>query len=221
MQRIILLGAGPHAQVVADIVEREGRYAIAGVTDTTREVGDGFLDYEVIGRQDDIAGIMQRHDVRGGLVCLGDNFQRADLADLVYSQAPSFEFVRAIHPGAVIARGVDIGDGTAVMAGCVVNTGATVGRHCLLNTRSVLEHHGRLDDFASLGPGVTTGGHFRLGRHSAMGIGAVAAERVTVGANSVIGAGSVLLDDIGDDVLAVGSPARVVRTRKPGERFLK
>jgi len=34
-------------------------------------------------------------------------------------------------------------------------------------------------------------------------------------------AGSLVLSDVPDNVLVYGSPAKIIRSRKPGERFLK
>jgi len=45
-----------------------------------------------------------------------------------------------------------------------------------------------------------------------LGGGAIVLAGVTIGANSVIGAGSVVTKDIPPNVVAVGSPARVVRS---------
>ena len=40
---------------------------------------------------------------------------------------------------------------------------------------------------------------------------------VTIGSNSVIGAGSVVTKDIPDNVIAVGSPCKVIKTIEHGE----
>jgi acetyltransferase EpsM len=40
-------------------------------------------------------------------------------------------------------------------------------------------------------------------------------ERRSIGAWTTIGAGAVVLDDIPANVIAVGVPARVVRTKQP------
>jgi len=45
-----------------------------------------------------------------------------------------------------------------------------------------------------------------------LGGGAIVCPGVTVGRNTVVGAGSVVTKDLPADVLAVGSPAKVVRT---------
>jgi acetyltransferase-like isoleucine patch superfamily enzyme len=97
---------------------------------------------------------------------------------------------------------------------------ARIGRFCILNTLSSLEHRSVMEDFSSLSAGVTTGGFFKLGRYSALGLGVTALDRVSVGENVVIGSGSLLMKDTEDHVLMYGSPARVIRSREPGERFL-
>lgn len=221
MDRIILIGGGPHAEVVADIVEQEGRFEIIGITDTAREVGDKFLDWKVIGRQEEIVDLIEKHEIVGGIVCVGDNYLREKVVDLVRAQAPGFRFVTAIHPSAAISRDVEIGEGSVVMPGCAINIGARVGRFCIINTLSSLEHRSTMGDFSTLSAGVITGGYFRLGRYSALALGVTVLDRVSVGENVVVGSGSLVMKDTEDDVLMYGSPARVIRARRPGERFLK
>jgi acetyltransferase-like isoleucine patch superfamily enzyme len=46
-------------------------------------------------------------------------------------------------------------------------------------------------------------------------------DRLNIGENTVVGSGSVVLKDLPDNVLAYGNPAKIIRTRKPGEKFLK
>jgi sugar O-acyltransferase (sialic acid O-acetyltransferase NeuD family) len=220
MEPILLLGGGGHAKVVADIVERQSRYRIAGITDTNRAPASRFLDYEVIGHQDALAELVAASGVRAGIVCIGDNYLREKLALHVRAQVPDFRFVTAVHPSAVIGRDVEIGEGSVVMPGCVVNVECRIGRFCILNTHSTLDHCSVMGDFSSLAPGATTGGDCILGRYSALALKATLLDRVSVGENVVIGAGSLVTRNTDDHVLMVGSPARVIRQRKPGEPFL-
>jgi sugar O-acyltransferase (sialic acid O-acetyltransferase NeuD family) len=220
MERIILIGGGPHAEVIADIIEAEKRFELAGITDTNRRVGDRFLDYEVIGEQDRLRDLVARHDLHSGIVAVGDNYLREKVVRLIREQIPDFRFETAIHPSAAIARDVEIGEGSVIMAGSVVNIKARVGRFCIINTRSSLEHRSEMADFSSLSAGVTTGGFFKLGRYSALALGVTAIDHVSVGENVVVGSGSLLIKDTEDHVMMYGSPARVVRRREPGERFL-
>ena len=73
----------------------------------------------------------------------------------------------------------------------------------------------------SLSSGVTTGGYVKLGKYSAITLGVTIIDRITIGENVVVGSGSLVMNDIGDNVLAYGLPAKEIRKREPGERFLK
>ena len=93
-------------------------------------------------------------------------------------------------------------------------------RYAIVNTGASLDHDSTMLDFSSLAPGVVTGGNCVIGDHAAIGIGAVIAHGVTVGDHAVVGAGSTVLKDIARFSVAYGSPARFVRERAVGAKYL-
>jgi acetyltransferase-like isoleucine patch superfamily enzyme len=78
-----------------------------------------------------------------------------------------------------------------------------------------------LGDFSSLAPGAVTGGLVIVGECSAIGVGAAISDRISIGSNSVVGTGAVVVRDIPDFVVAYGNPARAMRSRSEGEKYLK
>lgn len=56
-----------------------------------------------------------------------------------------------------------------------------------------------------------------IGDNVWLGGGVIVCPGVTIRADTVVGAGSVVTKDLPSGVLAVGSPARVIRTLDPGE----
>jgi acetyltransferase-like isoleucine patch superfamily enzyme len=46
-------------------------------------------------------------------------------------------------------------------------------------------------------------------------------DRLEIGENTVVGAGSLVVKSLPDDVLVYGNPAKVIRNRIAGEKFLK
>jgi acetyltransferase-like isoleucine patch superfamily enzyme len=106
------------------------------------------------------------------------------------------------------------------MAGVSINACSSVGRFCILNTNSSLDHDSILEDFASLAPGATTGGNCRVGQFSAVSIGAVLIHGIHVGEHTVIGAGSLVMKSIESFVVAYGTPARAIRNREQGDKYL-
>ena len=51
-----------------------------------------------------------------------------------------------------------------------------------------------------------------IGENVWIGAGTIIVPGVTIGKNSVIGAGSVVVKDIPDNVVALGTPAKVIKT---------
>lgn len=53
-----------------------------------------------------------------------------------------------------------------------------------------------------------------------LGYRSIICKGVTIGENSIIGAGSVVVNDIPDNVIAAGNPAKIVKTINPARRML-
>lgn len=62
-----------------------------------------------------------------------------------------------IHPSAVVAKDVEIGEDTVVLAGAVIQTGAKIGRHVIINANVTIDHDAVIDDFVTTYPGVYIG----------------------------------------------------------------
>lgn len=220
MERILVYGASDHGKYTIDIVERDGRYHVAGVIDDRADLGSEIYGYRVLGSGDDLPAIVEREGVVGGLIAVGDNFVRHRIVEKVRRSVPRFRFVSAIHPDATIGREVVIGEGSVMMAGAIVNGSSSVGAHCFIATNASLDHDSVMGDFASLSPNATTGGRVSIGPFSTVSIGATVKHGVSIGEHTVIGAGATVLKDIPPRVVAYGSPCQVVRSREPGDRYL-
>lgn len=220
MDKILLIGASEHAKVVMDIIEKEGKYKILGLIDTYKPAGEDIFGYKILGKEDTLENLFKSGEVMGGMITIGDNWTRYKMAEKIKSLAPEFPFVSAIHPSAILARGVEIGAGSVLMAGVIVNSDSKIGGHCILNTRSSLDHDCELGDFSSLAPGVTTGGKVSIGAFSAISLGANIIHGVKIGEQTILGAGAVALKDIQSYCVAYGIPAQVIRKREAGDKYL-
>jgi len=220
MDNIVIIGSSSHAKVVIDIVQKEKKYNIVGLLDRYRDVGEKTLGYYILGKEEDLPKLIKVHTLKGVIVAIGDNFVRSKVVAHIKEISPNLPFVTTIHPKASIANEISIGDGTVVMAGVTINPCSTIGRFCILNTNSSLDHDSILEDFASIAPGTTIGGNCHIGRYSAVSIGAVLVPGINIGEHTVIGAGSLVMKSIESFVVAYGAPAKVIRNRKQGEKYL-
>ncbi|MDQ6423266.1 acetyltransferase [Paenibacillus sp. LHD-117] len=216
--RIILFGAGGHAKTVIDTIEKQGIYEIIGLLDGGKPAGEIVFGYEVLGDESWLEDRANRAD--GAIVAIGDNWKRGLVAQTIRRIRPGLPFVTAIHPSAVIARGARIGAGSVVMAGSVISCDVEIGDHTVLYPLASVDHDSKIGSFVSFAPKGTTGGNVTIGEYTAVAIGATIIHGVTIGEHSVIGAGSTLIRDIGSHTVAFGTPARPIRSRLSGERYL-
>ena len=220
LANIVLIGSSGHAKVVIDVIEKEGKYRIRGLIDSLKPAAGKVFGYEILGGEETIPELLASREIQGGLIAVGDNWTRHLLVEKVRSLSPGFQFVSAVHPLAVTARGVTIGAGSVLMAGVVVNSDSKIGDFCILNTKASLDHDCVMHDFSSLAPQATTGGNVTIGAFSAVSMGAAIIQGLKLGEHSVLGAGALAVDDIPGHCIAYGIPARVIRKRKEGDKYL-
>lgn len=218
---IVLIGGGNHAHYTIDIIEKEGKYNIIGIIDSLSDVGSYKFGYEIVGRQEDLLSLINEYNIDGGIISIGDNWIRYNIYNQIIAIKPDFNFVNAIHPSVIIGNTTTIGKGIIAMAGCIFNPLVKIGDFTFFATGSQVEHDCTIGDFSSVSAGSIMGGYVTLGRFSAITLGVTILDRVSIGENSVIGSGSLVTKNIENDVLVYGSPAKVIRRREKGERFLK
>jgi sugar O-acyltransferase (sialic acid O-acetyltransferase NeuD family) len=201
--RVVILGAGGHAQVIADVLWRMGDAGqdilpIAYLDDNVALHGQTFLDVPVLGSINGLTEI----DYEAVIVAIGGNRTRQKL--FLGLQAQGVRFAIARHPTAVIAPDVAIGPGTMICANVVVNTGSIIGQNAILNTACTIDHHNRIGDHAHIAPGAHLGGDVQVGEGTLVGIGAVVLPQRHLGDWSIVGGGAVVVKDVAASTTAVG-----------------
>ncbi len=219
-QNIVMVGSSGHAKVIIDTIEKEGQYNIVGLLDAFKKAGESAFGYEILGEEKDLPKLIKKHELKGCIIAIGDNWVRNIVKNKIRKIDASFQFINTIHPSAIVARGVTVGLGTAIMAGAVINSNSKIGDFCIINTNASLDHDSNMSDFSSIAPGVTTGGNVSIGEFTAVSLGVNIIHAIAIGKHSVIGTGSTVLKDIDDYVVAYGTPARTIRNRKEGDKYL-
>jgi sugar O-acyltransferase (sialic acid O-acetyltransferase NeuD family) len=207
--KLIIIGAGGHGQVVADIFlaqQKRGlsKVVLVGFVDDDLTLHhSAVLGLPVLGAIADLPSIAHE----AVIVAIGHNLTRQKISRRLQRQGE--QLATAVHPSAIIGSGVTIGPGSMIGAGVIINVGASIGAGVILNTGCTVEHHNRLDDYVHVAPGANLGGEVTVGRGVLVGIGATVMPQRQLGNWSTIGAGAVVTKDVPDLVTAVGVPAQV------------
>ena len=204
---IIILGAGGHAKVLIDALLLSSA-VIAGVVDPDLAlVGTTILGVPVLGG-DDVINEFPPSEIKlvNGLGSVGLPVKRQQLFERF--KCMGYKFATVVHPSAVVASDVVLGEGAQVMAGAVIQPGCHIGINSIINTRASVDHDSIVGEHVHVAPGVTMSGCVKIGMGSHIGTGATLIQGKSIGRGCLVAAGAVVTKDIADGVMVRGVPAR-------------
>lgn len=140
---------------------------------------------------------------------MGDNLMRKKIAYKLMNDG--FYLTTLIHPSAIVSKSANIKNGSVVMPLCVINANAQIGVGVIVNSGSIIEHDCRLDNFVHVSPNASLAGGISVGELTHIGLNSSIKECIKIGKNSIIGAGSIVINNIEDNVVCVGNPAKTIR----------
>lgn len=195
---LVIFGAWYLSHAIAEAAELSGWRVV------------GFVDPDP---PDQIATLREIPPQAAVIAAIGDNFVRALVCSRLLEHGRWLTTIT--HPSAVVSRSASIGPASYLGESAVVRSNATVGRGALVNAGAVVSHDCAIGEFVTFGPNAATGGHVTIGAKTTIGVGASVRPWVRIGDQCEIGAGAAVASDIGNDMVAVGVPAR---TRERGSK---
>ena len=202
-EAVVVIGGGGHVKVVVSTLQAAG-HRVAGIVDND----PSKWNQRILGIPVESESSLERYQGRRAVIALGDGASREKIA-----RRFDLHWITVVHPRAIVDPSVELGEGTVVFAGAVIQPDARVGEHVIVNTGATIDHDSTVGDFSHIAPGAHLAGHVHLGRHALLGIGSSVIPGITIGENTTIGAGAAVVADVPKDCVAVGCPARVVRTK--------
>ena len=129
-----------------------------------------------------------------------------------------------IEPGAIIREQVEIGDNAVIMMGAVINIGAVIGPGTMIDMGTILGGRATVGANCHIGAGAVLAGVIEPASATPVivedgvlvGANAVVIEGVHVGKNAVVAAGAVVIEDVPENAVVAGCPARVIKMKDEG-----
>ena len=219
MDQILIFGASGHAKAIVNAL-LSNNIQPRGYIDSIKEINSFVMGFPVLGTEAQLHDMLVDGKSNSIILAIGDNYSRMLIAQRLQKQYPQLKFPSVFHRNTIVSESTIIGKGAVILPGAVIGPEATLGNFCIINTNASLDHDGKMDDFSSLAPNSVTGGNVAIGKFSAIGLGAMILHKISIGSNSVVGAGAVVTKNIPDDSVAYGNPAKIIRQRKQGEKYL-
>jgi sugar O-acyltransferase (sialic acid O-acetyltransferase NeuD family) len=124
------------------------------------------------------------------------------------------KFINVIHDG------LDISDTSTIGSGILINSKVSIAAHTKIgdfvsiNRHVSIGHHTTIGDYCSINPGTNIAGNVTIGEGTTIGMGVNIIDGIKIGKNAIIGAGSVVTRDIPDNVVAYGSPCKIIKNNE-------
>lgn len=212
--RYVLWGSAGHAKVLASVIALCGGRVVALFDNNSQAVSvlagvPLYIGTEGLNRWSE--GEQDRHDLFG-LAAIGGDRGRDRLAVHECFRVHGVRIEPLVHPQASVCLTASLGAGTQILAHALVATDVRIGEACIVNHRAAVDHESVLGNGVHLAPGATLCGCVKVGNNVLIGAGAVVLPRVMIGESTVVGAGAVVTRDLPAGVVAVGNPARIIRS---------
>lgn len=198
MKRVVIVGAGGLGREIAWVVERMNAvrecFEVLGFCDDAADKQEGEVSgYPLLGK---LGGVRQRFGRVGVICALGSNRVRQRVVELALEEGHWLASV--VDPSAVVAPGVELGEGCYVGIESVVSVGCRLGRGVLVNHKVCVGHDVEVGDFAQLCPGVCVSGGCKIGVGALLGTLAGTIPLKDVGDWAIVGAGCVAMREVED-----------------------
>ncbi len=147
---LLIIGAGGHGHVVAEIAEACG-YVCAFLDDNS---------LDAIGKIHQIEQFSSSFDFF--FVALGDNIKRQEITMKLEQLRCCIPVI--IHPAAYVSQSAQIGEGTVIAPGAIVNTNSCIGKGCIISVGALIDHDVSIGDFSHIDAGAVckSGSHISM-----------------------------------------------------------
>ena len=204
---IIIIGSGGYAKVCVDILQNLNFTINCCVTKAVdpNSLGHIFSIPILIGNEKIREKFEQGH--RKAFIAVGDNLVRKSLVG--YIQSIGFEFINIVSDKAFVSSKAELGNGILVMPGAIINADAKIGSHSIINSGAIVEHDCLIGEYSHIASNTVLCGKVQIGSSTLIGAGSSVLPSVKIGARVTVGAGSVVTNDVLDEQVVFGNPARI------------
>lgn len=207
---LIIIGASDFGREVAALVsninEVKKEWNLLGFVDDGLE-GYTMEGFEILGEVESIYLMNPKPYV---VIAIANTRIKKKIAEEL--ELNNIPLATLVHPSVIISDHVELGAGSIVAAGTIFAINTKLGEHCILNLGCRIGHDTILGNYSSCMPGTNLAGKVTVGEGCYFGLSACVINGLEIGEWSTIGAGAAVVRNIPPYSLAVGVPAKVIKS---------
>tara|TARA_B100000315_G_C14502073_1_gene552827 strand:- start:13 stop:657 length:645 start_codon:yes stop_codon:yes gene_type:complete len=208
-EKVLIIGCGSQARYVIDILNANNSHKIIGAVD----LESGYMLEKKINGVEVICtleGVVKKYDpeITRLIVAHGQISKKVQAVEILLKHG--FQFLSAISSLSSISPNSHLGFDCIVNPNVSIMPNVRIGNHVIIHSQSVIEHDNSIAEYCNIGPGVSLAGNVAIAERSYVYTGASIIPKVCIGKNCIIGAGSVVINDVKDNEVVAGVPAKTI-----------
>ena len=199
---IIICGSGGHTRSIINLLDN---YIIQGIYDDSykSKTRDQDLGIPIEGNIDDIAS--NNYKI---VFSVGDNIKRK----ILYERFENRALIKNLsHISSIIEKTVKMGHSNQIFANSHINSDSIIGDNNIFNSGCIVEHESSIGNHNHIAVGAIICGRVKIGNECFLGAGSVIKEKINICSNVTIGANSLVLSDVTEPGVYVGSPIKKIK----------
>jgi acetyltransferase-like isoleucine patch superfamily enzyme len=196
--KVVIIGAGSVAHMVADIVRSDHNFILEGFVGTPEEERK-YKEKELFGLgrflgDHTVLPHLQKEGVYGFVVAVGDNYLR----EKYYYECQQYNLcpVNVISSDVIIQHNVSLGKGVIICPGAILCSGVTIGNNIIIEPGVICNVNSKVCDHSNIRVGAIIRGMVEIGKNVHIGIRSYAGE--DIGKNNKISIGEIVTKKIED-----------------------
>lgn len=194
-KKIIVLGGGGHAKVVAGTLLRLPEYEVIGFLDDAVERAS-LLETRKLGKMFPVPQNLETTLLALGIGHVGKTAFRNKLIK-EYEEA-GYTFETVVAPSAIINHGVTLGKGVFISDMVTLHPEVIIDDYAIISNSTCINHECRIGRNTHICPGVMISGNVVIGSDSLLGTGSSAIHGITIGNECIISAGHTVIKNLKD-----------------------
>jgi len=213
---IIIGGEGNGGVIAACIDDNRKRFGINDfkvygfITDFS-EKGNLINGYPVLGSTYDISEFIHNEDFL--FMYAIHPIGRGKIREEIFKrmEIPEERFAIIIHATAFVPETVIVRPGVLIMANSYIGPATEIGSNTLIKASCLIGHNNIIGKLCTFSAGCIVSSYVNIGNCSDIAFGARVMEKVKIGNYSTAGAASLVLKEINNNEIHVGSPAKFLK----------
>jgi len=214
-KKLIILGTGVNCIDILDTVNdiNEGQrhllYECIGfLDDNQKNWGKEHYGVKVLGPLESA----QKYDDCFYVNGIGSSFNFWMKKEIISrTHVPLDRFETIIHPSASVSKMSKLGFGSVVLQNATITSNVSIGNHVIILPNATISHDDVIGSFTCITGGVCISGGVKIGESCYLGTNSAIKGNVSIGDYCLIGMGSVVIENLNENTVVAGNPAKFIR----------